>query len=331
LKSGVVFFTPTKVQLLDDGISALTGVEDTPHREKRRKKACDLMDGIHDILSPSSTGMSPDRRVSSVVYHREVSKAPTLLAHGLSPLIPKLARAAMDCMHKVRSPFAGIPPRIIDITHIEGEYNRKGKAVGCHFAPVGSSLYGSLKDIVPNTATGVFYAKVPNGYGGWKGSTFFPGYIADLKVLLDLILTGKEMTRCGTRTLYKVESDKIPAPFYLVAFNWASASVEVENSCFPVYDFIEVNGADAAEQGLIDDAEQMLVDLISVGYVVQQASPLQFVLPADGTNPERLVFDFGPSTGARTKVFQGVFVVIPTAKFSKLAGPDLDGILAQVR
>ena len=150
-------------------------------------------------------------------------------------------------------------------------------------------------------------------------------------MLLDLLLSGAELARCGTRTLYKVESDKTPAPFYFVAFNWTSSSVEVENSCFPVYDFIEINGSEVGEQGIIDDAEQMLTDLISEGYVNQQTSPLQFILPSDGTSAERLVFDFGPSTGAKTKVNQGVFVVIPVDKFSKIAGPDLDGILAQVR
>jgi len=177
LRSGVVIFTPTKVQVLEDGITGLNGVKDTPISEKRRRKACGLMDGIHDILSPSSTGMSPDRRVVSVEYHREVSKSGTLKAHGLSPVITRLTHVARTCTHKIRNPFVEIPPRIVDITHIQGEYNKKGKAVGYHFAPLGSPLYASLIDIVPNTATGVFYAKVPNGYGGWKGSSFFPGSI----------------------------------------------------------------------------------------------------------------------------------------------------------
>jgi hypothetical protein len=302
----------------------------------RFKKACDLAEGIHDLLSPSTSGTPLTERVALVEYHEEAAKSEILRDHTFSPIVPKLAHIARSCEHGARSLFALVPDRVVDVQHIRGEYNKKGKIVGHHFAPDGSPLLASLVGVVHNPATGIFFGKVPNGKGGYKGSSFFPGHIDDIQDLLDLILSGKELARYGARVLYRVDADK---PFYYNTYNWESTGSEVDATCFPIFDFVEVNVSEGDidlggglytvdARDLIAVAEGMLQTLIADVFVDPQTSPLQFVIPENATNPRMLVFDFAPAIASQTNVDKGLFVAIPIGKFSHLA--DLESILSQI-
>jgi hypothetical protein len=237
---------------------------------------------------------------------------------------------------------AALSCRVIDEKHLLGGQDKNGQIFGYHFAPKGSELLPKLKRIVNNHANGVFFARVPDGKGSWKDSSFFPLEIADLQSLTDLLLIGKQIAKCSIKVLYKVERNPAEKSFYYISHLSKNGNA-VEN-CFPAFDFVEVDEISdekisfggglfsKSKAELVSLADEILAELMHTkGRVDRFSCPVRFVQCDDYCRTKSIIIDIAPKFSSQTGVPRGILVSIKSKYLSYFGSAPLQSILDQLK
>ncbi len=320
----------------------LSSVTDTPVKKARSDKATRTYQTLMIAGAPEIAEMPFEERENSPHFHKILSSR-LMRSPWLGSMLRRVEQIHQECLHPV-SGFSPLPERIYDLSHITAPVQGDKKKIGFHFCPPTSEAYQSLKDVVINSSTKVFSAKFDDGSGGLKISTFFPTWIKDEEMLLQVLLKGQEIARCNNRSLFFVEGDKT---FVFEAYDRERAGRQILVSAFPVFSFSELGTDGETSLGglinvpskiLVEQAAKMLGQLIADGFddagspstggaaaeqpckIDDATSPIRFVLNGPDVRPDRFVFEFAPLYESVTHVSKGVLVAIPIALFESSLG-----------
>ncbi len=352
----MVSLTKQDKQTLQEGIKAVTLVQDSPMKKRRFAVADKTVRTMLRLASPETEGQSPERRFFKPRFHKDLV-SPLSQSSWFSDSFGHIVQIQRECRHK-ETGSPEVPDKVFDLEHIIAPVASKGKKgdMGFHFCPKKNPLFSSLKQMIVNSETGVFCAKFSSGKQtseGQKYSSFFPSWISDEETLLQVLMKGKEIAKCKNRALYFVKNK---TSFYFEAYNRPKRGINVVNSSFPIFSFADLSKEyggslggifEVSQETLIIEAKNMLRKLIQSSidlklmptkaewqneWLMRQPckiddnqSPLRFVIPSVEESSALLVFDFAPMFSSKTGVEKGMYVAIPKSSLEEVIG--LDAIL----
>jgi hypothetical protein len=338
---------PSEKDDLDEGIGRLSDISDTPKKRKRSEVTTRILDCVMGVVAPK-TAKKPTPS-SEPEFHRTV--APALReSPWLGNAINEIDTVLQGCQYPIVTSVR-FPQKVFDWDHIVSPVTKKGKKIGFHFCPKGSSMFSSLQEVVEHPVTGVYCAKFSsNEKGAQKYSSFFPSWIPNEKALLQLLQKGKEVARCNNRSLCYVDTpsdEGAGSGFYFEEYLCERSSRQIVNSSFPIFSLDDLSAEytgslgglfKVSKEALLENATTMVRALIRSSidlrkmpanpglqeeWLLRQPckihdgeNPIRFVLPGDKTTPALLIFDFGPTLSKGTGVKKGLYVGIPSTSLT---------------